>query len=137
MIYCKTLNCEVFLIFVKSSSGFHCGSAGKESSSSAGDLGLIPGLERSPGKGKSYPLQYSDPENSMDSPWCHKELDTIEQLSLSLLFFLFLGKKYKSLAICHHISQNDPEEIQLTAEELYCKSWIAQPHVLCTQKLKA
>ena len=31
-----------------------------------GDLGLIPGLERSPGEGKGYPLQYSDLENSMD-----------------------------------------------------------------------
>ena len=25
-----------------------------------GDLGSIPGLGRSPGEGKSYPLQYSD-----------------------------------------------------------------------------
>ena len=31
-----------------------------------GDLGSIPGLGRSPGKGKGYPLQYSDLENSMD-----------------------------------------------------------------------
>ena len=31
-----------------------------------GDLGSIPGLERSPGKGKGYPLQYSGLENSMD-----------------------------------------------------------------------
>ena len=31
-----------------------------------GDLGLIPGLGRSPGKGKGYPLQYSGKENSMD-----------------------------------------------------------------------
>ena len=31
-----------------------------------GDLGLIPGLERSPGERNSYPLQYSGPENSMD-----------------------------------------------------------------------
>ena len=30
------------------------------------DLGLIPGLGRSPGEGKSYPLQYSSLENSMD-----------------------------------------------------------------------
>ena len=67
MTYCKTLNCEVFLFFVKSSSGFPCGSAGKESACSAGDLGSIPGLERSPGEGKDYPLQYSDLENSMDS----------------------------------------------------------------------
>ena len=45
---------------------FPCGSAGKESSCIAGDLGLIPGLGRSPGEGKGYPLQYSDLENSMD-----------------------------------------------------------------------
>ena len=32
-----------------------------------GDLGLIPGLGRSPGEGKGYPLQYSGLENSMDS----------------------------------------------------------------------
>ena len=31
-----------------------------------GDLGLIPGLGRSPGEGKDYPLQYSGLENSMD-----------------------------------------------------------------------
>ena len=30
------------------------------------DLGLIPGLERSPGEGKGYPLQYSGLENSID-----------------------------------------------------------------------
>ena len=29
-------------------------------------LGSIPGLERSPGEGNSYPLQYSGQENSMD-----------------------------------------------------------------------
>ena len=49
--------------------GFPCGSAGKESSCNAGDLGLIPGLGRSPGEGKGYalyPLQYSGLENSMD-----------------------------------------------------------------------
>ena len=46
--------------------GFHCGSAGKESACNVGDLGLIPGLGRSPGEGKGYPLQYSGLENSMD-----------------------------------------------------------------------
>ena len=38
--------------------GFPCGSAGKESTCSVGDLGLIPGLGRSPGEGKGHPLQY-------------------------------------------------------------------------------
>ena len=46
--------------------GFHFGSAGKESTCNAGNLGLIPGLGRSPTEGKGYQLQYSDPENSMD-----------------------------------------------------------------------
>ena len=46
--------------------GFPCGSAGRESSCNAGDLGSIPGLGRSPGEGKGYPLQYSGLENSMD-----------------------------------------------------------------------
>ena len=47
--------------------GFPCGSAGKESSCNAGDLGSIPGLGRSPGEGKGgYPLQYSGLDNSMD-----------------------------------------------------------------------
>ena len=31
-----------------------------------GDLGLTPGLGRSPGEGKGYPLQYSGLENSFD-----------------------------------------------------------------------
>ena len=48
-------------------SDFPCGSAGEESAYSAGDLGLIPGLGRSPGEGKGYSLQYSGLENSMDS----------------------------------------------------------------------
>ena len=45
---------------------FPCGSAGQESACNAGDLGLIPGLGRSPGEGKGYPLQYSGLENSVD-----------------------------------------------------------------------
>ena len=45
--------------------GFPGGSAGKESACSAGDLGSIPGLGRSPGGGKGYPLQYSGLKNSM------------------------------------------------------------------------
>ena len=44
-----------------------CGSSdGKESICNAGDLGLIPGLERSPGGGHGNPLQYSCLENSMN-----------------------------------------------------------------------
>ena len=46
-------------------SGLPCGSAGKESTCNVGDLGLIPGLGRSPGEGRVYPLQYSGLENFM------------------------------------------------------------------------
>ena len=46
--------------------GLPSGSAYKESTCSVGDLGLIPGLGRSPGDRNSYPLQYSGLENSMD-----------------------------------------------------------------------
>ena len=46
--------------------GFPGGSVSKESACNEGDLGFIPGLGRSPGEGKGYPLQRSCLENSMD-----------------------------------------------------------------------
>ena len=39
--------------------GFPNSSVGKESTCNAGDPSLIPGLGRSTGEGKGYPLQYS------------------------------------------------------------------------------
>ena len=68
--------------------GFPGGSDGKESASIAGDLGLIPGLRRSPGAGHGNPFQYSYLENPHGqrslgsySSWGHKESDMTEQLS--------------------------------------------------------
>ena len=46
--------------------GFPGGSAGKESTHNAGDLGSIPGLGRSPGEGNGNPLQCSCLENPRD-----------------------------------------------------------------------
>ena len=46
--------------------GFPCGSDGKESACSEGELDSIPGLGRSPGDGNSYPFQYSGLENFMN-----------------------------------------------------------------------
>ena len=61
------------------------GSDCKESACNAGDLGLTPRLERSPGEANSSPLQYSCLENPMDrGAWwaidhgVNKELDTTE-----------------------------------------------------------
>ena len=46
-----------FQILVPTSrKGFSGGSGGKEPSYNVGDLGSIPGLGRSPGEGKGYPL---------------------------------------------------------------------------------
>ena len=42
------------------------GSSGKEFACNAEDLGLIPGLGRSPGEENGYPFQYSGLENSMN-----------------------------------------------------------------------
>ena len=61
---------------------FPCGSAGKESTCNEGDLGSIPGLGSSPGERKSYPLQYSGLENSMD---CIVHRVTKSQTQLSFL----------------------------------------------------
>ena len=46
--------------------GFPCGSACKEYTCNAGDLGSIPVLGRYSGERKGYPLQYSGLENSTD-----------------------------------------------------------------------
>ena len=51
---------------LSTSLGFPGSSADKESICNVEDLGSIPGLERSPGEGNSYSLQYSGLENSMD-----------------------------------------------------------------------
>ena len=69
---------------------FPCGSTDKESACNVGNLGSNHGLERSPGEGEGYSLQYSDLENSLYSPWGCKESEMTEQLSFSL----FLIKKY-------------------------------------------
>ena len=60
-------------------------SDGKESPCNVGDLGLIPGLARSPGGGHGNPLQYSCLENPHGqrilagySPWGCKESDMTE-----------------------------------------------------------
>ena len=46
--------------------GFPCDSDSKEFTCNVGDLGLIPELGRSPGRGNGKPLQYSCLGNPMD-----------------------------------------------------------------------
>ena len=65
--------------------GFPGGSDSQESACNAGDLGLIPGLGRSPGGGHGNPFQYSCLENPHGQrslagygPWGLKESDMTE-----------------------------------------------------------
>ena len=68
------------------------GSDGKVSPSNVGDLGLIPGSERSPGEGNGNPTPVFLPGESHGwrslvgySPWGHKESDTTERLHQYIL----------------------------------------------------
>ena len=71
---CESLYCSICFIAVFGAEPAKCleyacipgGSDCKESACNAGDLGLIPGLGRSPGEGNGNTLQYSCLENSMD-----------------------------------------------------------------------
>ena len=60
----------------------------KESACNAGDLVSTPGLGRSPGEGKGYPLHCSGLENSMDCivHGLEKSQDMTERLSLSYVY---------------------------------------------------
>ena len=65
MLYSKVVQFYIYMYFYIYK-GFPGSSAGKEFTCNAGDLGSIPGLGRSPGKGNGNPLQYSCLENPMD-----------------------------------------------------------------------
>ena len=64
--------------------GFSHSSVGKESACSAGDLGSIPELERSPGEGNGNPLQYSYLENPMDRGTWQATVDGVTRVQHDL-----------------------------------------------------
>ena len=55
-----------YFIFTNLQTGFPGSSAGKKSTRTVGDLGLIPGLGRFPRGGHDNPFQYSCLENPID-----------------------------------------------------------------------
>ena len=96
--------------------GFPCGSAGKESTCNAGDLGSIPGLGRAPGEGKGYPLQYSGLENSMDCivhgvamSWTR--LSDFHFTSLVHIVWWYYRERGKTYSVPYESSQSSREDI--------------------------
>ena len=78
--------------------------AGKESACNARDLGSIPGLWKSPGEGKGYPLQYSGLDNFMDSIVLRV---TKSQTRLSdFLFHIRVAKERESLCKKNRYKKN-------------------------------
>ena len=87
--------------------GFPGGSDGKESTFNTGDLGLTPGLGRSPGGGHGNPLQCSCLENSHGqrslvgySPWGHQESDGTQRLSTHVLRTYSTSTGYPVIRMC-------------------------------------
>ena len=84
-IFIDVIKIDIIIFRIKK--GFPGSSAGKESACNAGDLGLIPGLEGSPGGGHHNLLKYSCLENPHGqrslvsySPWVGKVLGMTEPL---------------------------------------------------------
>ena len=74
---------------------FPGGSDGKESTCNAGDLGLIPGSERSPGEGNGHSLQYSCLENPIDrGAWWSTVHGVTKSQTERLTIFTFFDAKH-------------------------------------------
>ena len=83
-----------------------------------GDRGLTPGWGRSPGEGKSTPLQCSCLGNPMDrgamagySPWGYKESDTTERLTLSLSKSWRFVQNFKNLKHPKYRDKNQANKV--------------------------
>ena len=104
--YINCVNCMCVYMYIW---GFPCGSAGKESICNAGaseDVGLIPGLGRSPGGGLGNPLQYSCLENLCGqgslagySPQGCKESDMTEETQHTRTYV----QMYTDICVCIYI----------------------------------
>ena len=92
------------------------GSDGKEFACNSGDLGSIPGLERSPGGGLGNPFQYSCLEKPHGqrslagcSPWGCKELDVTKGLSTAQSSTLKMGEGHGVALVIKNPLDRRPE----------------------------
>ena len=76
---------------------FPGGSEVKASACNAGDLGLIPGSERSPGEGNGNPLQYSCLENPMDGGAWWATVHGVGKSRTRLSDFIFTSNEHPGL----------------------------------------
>ena len=106
--------------------GFPGDSDDNESVCIVGDLGLIPGLGRSPGEGNGYPFQYSCLENYMDrgawqatvhgvaKSWTRQRLSLVSsQINKHVRYYLIYIKyiKHRYKPKMKHESQNESHSV--------------------------
>ena len=99
--------------------------SGKESTCTVRDMGLIPGLERSPGEGKGYPIQYS----AWRIPWAYSprgciESDTTKWRSLSQLIV-----ENRNFTV-HHLKNNDNKLALIIHTRLEQKTYRAKRDIV-------
>ena len=97
------------------------GSVGEESACDVGDLCSIPGLGRSPGEGKGYPLQYSGLKNSMDCTvhGVAKTWTRLSDFSLSLCVSCLRGGLPNSRRLEVHVGEAGESLCLVWAEALF------------------
>ena len=110
-----------------------------------GDLCLNPGLRRSPGKGRGYPLQYSCLENSMDlssmgsqrvrhnwTTFNHTSSSTSSQTLGTLILTWGHSNRYAVLSHCSfnciYLMINDSYQLVMCLSSTTCHLWW---NVLC------
>ena len=120
----------VFYYLYLKNTGVSGGSEGEESACNVGDLGSIPGLGRSPGRGHSNPLQCSCMENPHGqrslvgySPWGHKESDTTEWLSTHTHKYPVKGFTNHSIEKVHGTSLQTLGKILKGKKAFFCMYW--------------
>ena len=112
-----------YLEVTLSSMDFTGGSDGKESACTAGDLGSLPGLKRSPGGGHGNPLQYSCLQNPHGkrslvgySPWGSQRVghDWATKHTLSAMLELaYMTVESQHVLLCSTVSHDSLESAMM------------------------
>ena len=128
--------------YAKRREGFRCGSVGKEFSCNAGHFGSIPGLGRSPGEGKGYPLQYFGLKNTMNCPWGFSvKFSSVQSLSRVQLFVTpWIAARQASLSITNSQSSlrlTSIESVMPSSHLILCRPLLLLPPIMKSQVVKS